>query len=438
MDRNILKLAIPNIISNITVPLLSLADTALLGHLSDEIFLAAIALGGVIFNFIYWSFGFLRMGTTGFTGQAYGAKRDKECSYILYRSISIALLCGVTILIASSIISDLSFSILSGSNQLKELAKSYFTIRVWAAPASISIFSLMGWFIGMQDSKSPLLIAVIINVINIVLNIYFVIFLDLGSDGVAYGTVLAQYSGLIAGAIIILVKYRDYVIKPLIKEVLNKSELLSFFKVNVNIFIRTLFIIAVFTFFTSKSASIDDTILAANSLLLQFLMFFSFFMDGIAYAGEALTAKFYGKGDIKRVKEVIKRIMYWSFILAILFTVIYYIFGDGMVKLLTSNIDVIEICDKYIFYTFLIPLLSFGAFIWDGVYVGLTASKEMRNSVILSFIFLFVPTYTLFSNSLGNHALWIAMLLFFFGRSIFQTYISYNHIYPNILNKDKL
>lgn len=428
INRDIIKLALPNIVSNITVPLLSLIDLALMGHLGSEKFIGAVALGSVLFNFIYWGFSFLRMGTSGLTGQAYGRGDKVECDNLLKRSLSIALFIGLAILILKVPIGAVGFYFIDGSPDVKELAISYFNIRVWAAPATLSIYSLMGWFIGMQNSKIPMYIAIFINIVNIIFNTLFIYGFNMTSDGVAYGTVIAQYSGFLLSLYLIKKHFKIDLSSYSIKDILSKSKVKIFFNLNRDIFIRTLSIITVFTFFTSQSASIGDTTLAVNTFMLQFIMFFSFFMDGFAYAGEALVAKFYGAKDFTSLKIVIKLLFVWGAILTAIYSIIYYIWGIDIISLLTDNLDILEVSRRYIAWVILVPLASFGAFIWDGIYIGITASKGMRNTILISTIFVFFPVWYFTNETLGNHSLWLAMILFFASRSVTQTILAKKHI----------
>ena len=422
MNRSILKLAIPNIVSNITIPLLGLVDLALMGHLGSEIYIGAISLGGIIFNFIYWGFSFLRMSTSGFTAQAFGEKKHSESITILVRALLVALLISLLILLLQAPIAWASFKIIGGSTEVETLANEYFRIRVWAAPAALSLLVFSGWFLGMQNARYPMIIAIAINVVNILLSMFFVFILKMKSDGVALGTAISQYVGLIIALILFSVKYKYLIAKIAGKGILNLKILIEFFRVNTNIFIRTFCIIAVFTFFTSKSASINDTILAVNSLLIQLLLFFSFFIDGFAFAGEALVGKFVGAKEISNLKKVVKLLFYWGTGLAVAFTIIYLPGVNLILKLLTSQPDVIDTAQPFLIWVILVPIASFGSFIWDGIYIGATASKAMRNTLLGATFLVFAPVYYFLNQMLGNHALWLGMILFMFSRGVFQTF----------------
>lgn len=422
MNRRILKLAIPNIISNITIPLLGMVDLALMGHLDSQVYIGAIALGGVIFNFIYWGFSFLRMSTSGFTAQAFGEKDEKESSTILIRALIIAFLISLLILIFQAPIAWASFQIIGGSREVEMLANQYFRIRVWAAPAALSLFVFSGWFLGMQNARYPMIIAIAVNVVNILLSMFFVFILKMNSNGVALGTAIAQYTGLAIAVFLFLHKYK-YLLRNISKKgVMNVKILIEFFRVNTDIFIRTFCIIGVFTFFTSKSASMNDTILAVNSILIQLLLFFSFFIDGFAFAGEALVGKYVGAKEVLNLKKVVKLLFYWGAGLAATFTIIYLPGVSLILKILTSQTEVINSAQPFLVWVILVPLASFASFIWDGIYIGATASKAMRNTLLGATFLVFVPVYYFLNPVFGNHALWLGMLLFMFARGVFQTY----------------
>ena len=421
MNRSILKLAIPNIVSNITIPLLGLVDLALMGHLGSEIYIGAIALGGVIFNFIYWGFSFLRMSTSGFTAQAFGEGNKTESITILVRALLVALLISLFILILQAPIAWASFKVIGGSTEVETLANEYFRIRVWAAPAALSLFVFSGWFLGMQNARYPMIIAIAVNVTNILLSMFFVFILKMKSEGVALGTAISQYVGLIIALVLFSLKYKKLLVLISRKGVLNVKILVEFFRVNSDIFIRTFCIIAVFTFFTSKSASINDTVLAVNSLLIQLLLFFSFFIDGFAFAGEALVGKYVGAKDILNLKKVVKLLFYWGAALAVAFTIIYLPGVNLILKLLTSQPEVLKSAQPFLIWVILVPVASFGSFIWDGIFIGATASKAMRNTLLGATFLVFAPAYYFLYPVFGNHALWAAMILFMFSRGLIQT-----------------
>lgn len=423
MNRNILRLAVPNIVTNITVPLLGLVDLALMGHLDSEVYIGAISLGGVIFNFIYWGFSFLRMSTSGFTAQSYGQRDFREAKTILVRALIIAFFTSALIILLQVPIAWTSFELIGGSREVELLAHEYFSIRIWAAPAALSLFVFNGWFLGMQNARYPMIIAIAVNVANILLSMFFVFSLGLKSDGIAMGTVISQYLGLMLAALFYSKKFHKKLPRIFSGDIFKPKIIKNFFKVNTDIFIRTFCIILVFTFFTSKSAGMNDTILALNSLLLQMLLFFSFFIDGFAYAGEALTGKFVGAKDLKRLKKLTRMLLRWGVFLALGFTIIYLLGLDLILRILTSQESLIEASRPFLFWIYLVPAASFASFIWDGIYIGATASRAMRNTLLFSTILIFAPCHYFLYPELQNHALWLAMILFMLSRGVIQSFL---------------
>jgi MATE family multidrug resistance protein len=436
MNKKILRLAIPNIISNISVPLAGMIDLALMGYLKFEAvnYVSAIALGGMIFNFVYMSFVFLRMTTTGFTAQSYGRRNFKESIITLSRSLLVALTAGLLIICLQIPIERLAFSLIKTEPEIRELTRQYFHIRVWAAPATIGLYSILGWFIGMQNAKSPMVVSILVNVLNLGLSALFILGFGMKSEGVALGTMIAQYCGFLI-ALFILVKYYKKLFKYWsLKQMRHLKELFAFFNVSKDILIRTLCIISVFTFITSQSAAISKNILAVNALLLQFLLFFSYMIDGFAYAAEALVGRYIGANDRGALKDCIKRLSIFGFGLALIFSIIYLIARENILYVLTNDSQIIETAKEYIIWTIILPIAGFGAFLWDGIYIGATASKSMRNAVILSVFSVFFPVYYISYPLIGNHGLWLALILFLFTRGLFLWLMAPKAIYAKNQN----
>ncbi len=420
MNRQIIRLAIPNIVTNITVPLLGLVDMALMGHLPNPIFIGAIALGSVVFNLVYTGFGFLRMGTTGFTSQLFGAHNKPGLNLILWRSVLTAGAIGLLLIILQKPIEFVAFSILDSSEDVIVLAKEYYLIRIWAAPATLGLYAFYGWFLGMQNSRPPMIIAITVNVINILLDFIFVYALDYNSAGVAFASVIAQYSGLVLAILFVLYKYTDYAKAPALKLIMKASELKKFFKVNTDIFFRTIALMLSFTFFTYTSANMGDNVLAVNSLLIQFFFIFSYFADGFAFAGEALSGKAYGADNNSLLSKTIKYLFFWGGVSALVFSLLYFAAYDIILKFLTDNNELIVLAGEFNWWVVLLPITTFAAFIWDGIFIGLTASRQMLIVMLISIFGFYFPAYYLSSNLLDNHSLWFAMNLFMAARSLFM------------------
>ncbi len=429
MNRDILRLAIPNIISNITVPLLSMVDMSIVGHLSLEVYIGAIATATIIFNFMYWSFSFLRMGTSGFTAQAFGAEDNKESATILLRALLIALTAGLCIIVFQRFIFDTAFRIIQASEEVRFHAHEYFNIYVWVAPAVLGMYAFSGWFVGMQDARTPMYIAIAINIINISLSLFFVYGLKMNIEGVALGSTIAQLSGFIMAFLIWFFKYKAIRFQINFKRLLDIKAYIPFFKVNTDIFIRTMLLITVTTFFTSVSAKMGNTMLAANALLMQLFTLFSYMMDGFAYAAEALTGRFIGAKKVNLLEQLIKALFKWGLGLVALFTVVYGFFTEQILGLLTDKADVIAICREYQMWALLMPVAGFSAFLWDGIFIGATASRQMRNSMFVAAASFFAIYYLLY-NLWGNNALWLAFIIYLAMRGIIQAFL-----YRNIKSK---
>ncbi|MCH4896831.1 MATE family efflux transporter [Marinilabiliaceae bacterium JC040] len=431
MNKKILKLAIPNIISNISVPIAGMIDMALVGYLKTEAinYVSAIALGGMIFNFIYMSFVFLRMTTTGFTAQAYGKRNFTKSLTCLSHSLFVAITGSLLILALQIPIEKLAFSIIQTEPEVKELAKEYFYIRIWAAPATIGLYSLLGWFIGMQNAKSPMIISILVNILNFAFSAFFVLVLGMKSEGVALGTLLAQYTGFICAIFILLKYYRKTFKYWSLYQVRKLKDIYKFFNVSKDIFIRTICVISVFTFITYKSASISKNVLAINSLLLQFLHIFSYLIDGFAYAAEALVGRFIGAGDYKSLKICIKKLLKIGFIMSLIFSIVYLIFKENILYILTNDKALIEQSKEYIYWIIILPIAAFGAFIWDGIFIGATASIEMRNSMLIAALAIFFPVLFISYPIIGNHSLWLSLILFMLTRGLVLMILSPRVIY---------
>lgn len=419
MDKKIFRLALPNIISNITVPLLGMIDIAIAGHLGSAIYIGAIALGTNIFNMIYWNFGFLRMSTSGFTAQAYGARNFGEAMNVLLRSLLVALGLGLLIVMLQVPIEKIALNFIKSGADTKENVQFYFRIAVWSAPAVLGVYAFNGWFIGMQNAKTPMIIAILNNILNIILSFTFVFVFDMKIKGIALGTMLSQLITFAITATLWFKFYGRLRIYVRLNSIFNTVALRQFFKVNGDVFIRTFMLTLVTTFFTFASSGMGDTILAVNALLMQFFMLFSYFMDGFAYAGEALTGRYIGAKNEMLLRYMIQRLFFWGFIVSAFSAVLYVFFPRQILQILTDNQEVITSARSFIFWTILIPITGFAAFLWDGIFIGATASKEMRNAMVLSSMSFFI-CYYLTKSFLGNNALWLSFIVFLLVRSLVQ------------------
>ena len=417
INRDILKLAVPSILANITVPIVGMVDIAVAGHLDGAVatMIGGIAIGTMLFDLLYWNFGFLRVGTGGLTAQAFGKEDRKECAIILTRALGISLSCALILIAIQWIFVKAAFMVVDCTPEVRELASQYFYIRIWAAPATLSLMAFKGWFIGMQDSVSPMVTDFVVNGMNVLMSIVLALGIPLGSGsadllspgvsdqlateatrtwlirpmgfyGIAAGTVVAQYSGLLISLILLAFKYVRSTFAGLsaedLKETFRGSETRRFFVMNTDLFVRSLCFIAIYIGFTTISARYGDLLLAVSSILMKLLMIFSYFTDGFAYAGEALTGKYIGAKNGPMLNQTVKWTFVWSMAIAVIFMGIYQFAGVPMLRMMTSDPAVIEQAREFMPWLLLMPLIGCAAFTWDGIYIGATASKEIRNAML--------------------------------------------------------
>ena len=396
INKDILKLAVPSILANITVPLVGMVDIAVAGHLdvNAATMIGGIAIGSMLFDLLYWNFGFLRVGTGGLTAQAYGRGDRKECAKIFARAAGIALASALVLIAIQWLFVNLALTVVDSTPEVRQLAAKYFYIRIWAAPATLSLMAFKGWFIGMQDSVSPMITDLVVNGMNVLMSIVLALGLTIGDwyyegmgfSGIAAGTVAAQYAGFVTAVVLMLLKYRRNTMAALgpgdLKDIFKGGETRRFFVMNADLFVRSLCFIAIYIGFTVISARYGDVLLAVSSIMMKILMIFSYFTDGFAYAGEALTGRHIGSQDRSMVRQTVKWTFIWSMSIAVIFMGIYHFGGVPLVKLMTSDMAVVEQSKVYLPWLLLMPVVGCAAFTWDGIYIGATASKAIRNSMI--------------------------------------------------------
>ena len=429
MHKEILSLAIPSIVTNITVPLLGLVDVAIVGHMGDASYIGAIAVGTMMMNVICWLFGFLRMGTSGMTSQAYGRGDSKEAATILFQAIALGAAIGILFVLFQPLLLRLFLFFMRPSDEIRAFASVYFHVCVFGLPAALVMYGLTGWFIGMQDTRTPMTVSIFQNIVNIMTSLLLVYVFGMKVEGVALGTLTAQYSGLLLALYILRRKYAShyqllfsqFTLRPgdyssfSYKHTLNR-----FFRVNRDIFLRTLFLVAVNAAFTSVGSRQGDVILAVNTLLFQFFTLYSYIMDGFAYAGEAICGKYYGAGNAPSFHACIRRLFAWGVIMTVVYTAAYYFGANDILHVLSNEQTVIEASEPYLLWVALIPVAGMGAFIWDGVFIGITDSRGMLLSCFVAAI-VFAIILSLFFTTMGNHALWLALLSYLLARGVMQT-----------------
>lgn len=403
--REIAAIALPAIVSNITTPILSLVDVAISGHIGAAVFIGAIALGGTVFNILYWLFNFLRMGTSGPTAQAYGAGDMRGTSLVLWRSLAVAAAIGLFLLVLGHPLGRCIIRFMDADDATLQPALRYFNICIWGAPAVMATYALGGWFTGMQNTRAPMWIAISTNVVNIALSTTAVFGLGLGIEGIAIGTTTAQWFGALLALLIAMRRYRPAHV-PL-REIFRRGSLVAFFRINTDIFLRTSCLVAVTLWFTHAGAAMGVGILAANALLLQLFMLFSFFMDGFANAGEALAGKYHGASDSKSLSSLIRELMRIGVLFAAVFTLLYASLGIPFMRLLADDPSVVDTARRYLLWAVAVPACSFAAFIWDGILVGLTRTRIMLAAMAVAMI-AFFAVYFAMRHHFGNDALWLA------------------------------
>ncbi len=453
MNRQILRLAIPSIVSNITVPLLGLVDVAITGHMGNARYMAAIAVGSMVFNIIYWLFSFLRFGTGGMTAQAYGKLINKRarflaehegkvdtlaepdfsgcCNVLLRAQLTSFMLALAMILFHTPLFHAVMWIIAPGEDLLPTV-HTYYNICIWGTFPSLALYAFTGWFVGMQNTKIPMIVSITQNIVNILLSLLFVYAFGMKIEGVALGTVLAQWTGMLMACIMLRWRYGDMWRGIKVRSAIKLGEMRRFFSVNSILFYRTLFLVAVNLYFIVIGAKGGAEILSVNSVLMQMFMLYTYVMDGFAYAAEALCGKYYGAKDNPSFRLALRGVWRWSLLLTLLFTIAYAIGGSTFLRLLTDEPQVRLAAVEYLPWAVLIPLCGVGTFVWDGVFVGLTEIKGMLIGTFAGaaafFIINFLPQpfnfqFSIFNILSSNHTLWLAFNAYLLMRSITQQII---------------
>ena len=411
------RIAAPMILSNISVPLLGMVDTGVTGHLDNSAYLGAVAIGATIFTFIYMGMNFLRMGTTGIAAQSFGADDNDGLRASLGQALVVGLCIALCLIALQRYIGDMALALLGGDPETKGYAAEYFFIRIWSAPGTLANYALIGWFIGLQNARVPLYIFLTINVTNIVLDLLFVVGLGMTVDGVALASVIAEYSGFLVGAAFAIAALKKRAGHWPLHRLTNIAAYRAFFAVNANLFIRTMALMFTLSFVTAQSARLGGQILAANAVLLQFQNLTSFGLDGIAHAAEALVGKAIGEKRRDVLVHSVQLTLKWSVIFATGFTVVYFAAGPLIISILTDLPEIRDTAIRYLPWMIASPIVSVWSFLYDGVYVGATRARDMRNIMVTSTLLVFLPAWY-FLQPYGNDGLWLAFLLFMASRGI--------------------
>lgn len=404
LNSQILRLAIPSILANITIPLVGVVDTAIVGHIANATYIGGIAIGTMLFDLLYWNFGFLRVGTSGMTAQAYGRGNHLECARLLSQSLAIALAGAALIWLLQWLFVTVALALIPCSAEVAAFAREYFFIRVWAAPATLALMAFKGWFIGMQDTLSPMITDIVVNLVNMLVSYALAVYTPLGALGVAYGTLVAQISGLLLAILLFLFRYRtiwlDVSLWRLARDAQGIKRLMS---LNGNLFIRSLCFMVVYVGFTSLASHFGDVELAVSTIMMKLFMLFSYFVDGFAYAGEALVGKEWGASRLSscassshRLTKVVRLLFLWSLAVGLLFTLLFSLCSEHCYRAMTSDVFVLARLTHYTGWLIAMPIVSTLAFMWDGVYAGATAGKHIRNAMIyaaVGFLISYLATY---------------------------------------------
>ncbi|CAA6822980.1 MAG: DNA-damage-inducible protein F [uncultured Thiotrichaceae bacterium] len=426
--QRVLFLAWPIILSNLSIPLVGAVDTAVVGQLSHPRFMAAVAIGAIIFSSTFWIFGFLRMGTTGFVSQAYGRDDDRQVSLAFFRAGLIALVLGGLFILLQKPIAWLAFHFIGAEPDVLLLAEEYYAIRVWSAPATFLNYCILGVLIGMQRMRLVLLTQLVLNGCNIALDIAFVNGLGMDVDGVALSSLLSEYIAVLFG-LWLLRKQLFYLREIVLSDIVQLDALKALFVVNGNLFLRTLLLMSAFYFFTAQGARFGTVVLAANAVLINMLHFLAYGLDGFAQAAEALVGGAYGKKQRQTFHTAVKVSSLWAFIMAVLIALLYAAFGENFIRTLTSIEEVINIANEYRYWLVLAPIVAVWSYQFDGIYIGATQTKVMRDTMAISLIIYIISAYVLM-HYFDNHGLWAALMIFLLMRGITMAM----H-YPRLLNR---
>ena len=431
LNRQILGLAVPSILANITVPFVGIVDLAIAGHLGDAAAIGGIAVGTMLFDMLYWNVGFLRVGTGGITAQAYG-RRDWKCAAETFvQGIATSLLLAFLCLVIQWLYVWVSFLVLDCTPEVASVAKEYFFIRIWAVPATMSLFVFKGWFIGMQNTVYSMITDIWVNVVNMVASWLLAFHTPLGLKGVAVGTLIAQWTGLALASLLLLGRYRSIVARASIRHAIRWQHIRSFFRINLDLFIRSFSMLVVYNGFTIIATYYGDTQLAVSAVMMKLLLLYSYFVDGFAYAGEALTGRFIGEQDKAQLHRVIRLLFWWCLGIAAVSTLAYAVIPQTLIGIITDDPAVHAGCKPFLFWLLLMPVFSCIAFVWDGIYIGATASRALRNGTVGSAV-AFLAVYFLCARFFGIQSLYIAYFAHLIWRSAYQTLFARREVYARV------
>ena len=431
INKSVLALAFPSILANITVPLVGMVDLGVAGRLGDAVAIGAMAIGTMLFDLLYWNMGFLRVGTSGMIAQAYGRRDFADVMKVFSQGIGTAIIIALLIWIIQYLYVNLALLVIPCSPEVAVLAKEYYFIRIWAAPATLSLFVFKGFFIGMQNAISPMIADITVNVVNLLASIWFALHMGLGFRGIAFAVLLAQYTGLILCIILMTTYYRKLFKYFDFHESLKLKHLKKFFSINGDLFVHSICFLGIYAGFTSFSANYGDELLAVSTIMMKLLLLYSFFIDGFAFAGEALSGKYIGAQDRKSLKISVKVIFWWCGGIAIISTLCYVFGGKAMVMMLTDSKQVIEGSVPFLPWLWVMPVVSCIAFTWDGIFIGATATKAIMYIMIIAAVAFFV-SYILLKGIIGIQALYVAFMLHNLIRTILMSLTAHKQVFSKV------
>lgn len=428
MNKTVLRLAVPSIFANITVPLVGMADTAIAGRLGDATVLGGIAIASMLFDLLYWNMGFLRVGTGGMVAQAYGKGDFKEAIDTFALGITTALAFAFLFIVCQWVYADAAFHFIECSPGIEALAREYFFIRIWAAPATLSLNVFKGFFIGMQNAVSPMAVDITVNLINIAASIFFAFYAGLGFGGIAWGTLVAQYAGLLLAASLMVVQYRRHFSLIDMRSILKSRNIKRFFVLNADLFVRSVCFLFIYAGLTSLAAKYGDVDLAVSSIMMKLMLLYSYFVDGFAYAGEALSGRYIGARDKVSLTKAVKVIFIWCCGIGIVSTLGYWAGGEWMVRLMATDATVIAHSAKFLPWLLVMPFVSSVAFAWDGIFIGATATKALRNSMLWAVVGFFAGYFSL-KGAIGVQSLWAGYMIHLVVRTVYLSAVAKKEVF---------
>ena len=428
MNKTVLKLAIPSIFANITVPLVGMADTAIAGRLGDATVLGGIAIASMLFDLLYWNMGFLRVGTGGMVAQAYGRGDYKDAMSTFALGITTALAFAFLFIVCQWVYVEAAFHFIECSPGIEALAREYFFIRIWAAPATLSLNVFKGFFIGMQNAVSPMAVDITVNITNIAASIFFAFYAGLGFSGIAWGTLVAQYVGLILAVSLMVFQYRRHFHLMDIRNDIMPGKIRKFFMLNADLFVRSLCFLFIYAGLTSLAAKYGDVDLAVSSIMMKLMLLYSYFIDGFAYAGEALSGRYIGARDRESLTRAVKVIFMWCCGIGVVSTLGYWAGGEWLVRLMATDATVIAESARFLPWLLVMPFVSSVAFTWDGIFIGATATKALRNSMLWAVVGFFA-SYFLLRGTIGVQSLWVGYMMHLIVRTVYLSAVAKKEVF---------